>query len=485
MKQNQCRPVIFWFRNDLRLHDHIGLRAALETGRPLLAVYILDDQNAGEEKLGSASRWWLHHSLTALKNSLRGLGGGLCLRCGDSLEMLASLVEETEAAALYYSRSYEPWGVVLEKRIERELTEKVQIHRFAGSLLFEPETVMTQSGSPFKVFTPFWKRCLQMPEPPSCLPEPDKIDFYTPVPKSDRLDNWHLLPQGVNWTEGLAQTWRPGEQGALDVLDDFLSSGLAQYHIDRDYPDLNGTSRISPHLHFGELSPRQVWRSVKMHQAAQSEATQGAESFLRELGWREFCHYLLFHWPELVRQPFRRNFEGFSWQSDPGLLKAWQQGQTGYPIVDAGMRQLWHCGWMHNRIRMIVASFLVKDLLQPWQMGETWFRDTLVDADLANNICGWQWVAGCGADAAPYFRIFNPVTQGKKFDPDGHYVKRWVPELAGLPAHYRHDPWNAPAEVLQQSGIVLGRDYPTPLVDHAQARRRALAMFAKIKLDTD
>lgn len=479
--KHSAKPVIFKFGNDLRLHDHIGLQAALATGRPLLAVYILDDVNAGDEKTGAAGRWWLHHSLTALQNSLRAMGGDLCLRRGDSVDVLKELLAKTGAEAVYSSRSYEPWAVELEKRIDREFAGKTEIRRFSGSLLFEPETIKTKTGSPFKVFTPFWKNCLQMPEPDGCLQAPDAIDFYTPYPFSEPLADWRLTPQGVNWAEGFRQYWRPGEQGGLEALESFLQAGLGDYANDRDRPDREGTSRLSPHLHFGEISPRRVWLAVKMKSVLQSGSMQAAECFLRELGWREFCHYLLCYWPELITQPFKSHFENFPWQADQDLLQAWREGQTGYPVVDAGMKELWHSGWMHNRVRMIAASFLTKDLLQPWQSGEAWFRETLVDADLANNIGGWQWVAGCGVDAAPYFRVFNPVTQGKKFDPEGLYVKKWLPQLAGLPPHYRHEPWNAPEVVLQEAGIVLGRDYPRPVVDHGQARKKALEAFSEIQ----
>lgn len=477
----QTSPVLCWFREDLRLSGHAALQAAVTSGRPVLAIYIYDDVNPGDWGYGAASRWWLHHSLLALRESLLKLGGELCLRRGDALQVISELLAETGAEALYFSRAYEPWARCLETRLFDRLHGSIEIKRFPGSLLFEPEQIRTAADDPFKVFTPFWKACLKMPAPANVMSVPEKIEFYSVYPYSETLDSWRLLPQTPDWSGGLAETWRPGEEAAWQVLDNFIHESLTAYAADRDRPDLDATSRLSPHLHFGEIGPRQIWHAVRSWQAAHGAATQGGDSFLRELGWREFCKHLLFHWPDLPTRPFRDSFSAFPWQQDPEKLRAWRRGKTGYPMVDAGMRQLWRTGWMHNRVRMVVASFLVKDLGLHWREGEDWFWDTLVDADLANNAAGWQWVSGCGADAAPYFRIFNPVLQSQKFDPEGRYVKRWVPELSGLPAPMIHEPWRAPHSALQQAGIELGRDYPRPLVDHSIARQQALASYQRIK----
>ncbi len=473
-------PIIVWFRQDLRLSDHRALKQAASADRPVLPVYILDDESPGDWRPGGASRWWLHHSLKSLADALADKGGTLVLRRGRSDEELARLIEETGAAGLYWTRGYEPHAQELEKKLHREFGERLEVKRFGGALLFEPEAIETGAGEPFKVFTPFWKACLREPEPPEPRPRPGKLDFYAKKIRSDKLDDWDLLPTRPDWSGGLEETWTPGENGAHRRLRDFLNR-VEDYGEDRDRPGIAGTSGLSPHLHHGEISPRQVWHTLRRTAAGDRAAAKGVEAYLRELGWREFCYHLLHHWPGIPRQPFRDGFGNFPWRSDPRGLKAWQRGRTGFPIVDAGMRELWHTGWMHNRVRMIVASFLVKHLLIRWQRGEEWFWDTLVDADLANNACGWQWVAGCGADAAPYFRIFNPMLQGKKFDPDGAYVRRWVPELESLPDKHLHEPWSAPAEELKKAGVELGKTYPEPIVDHAAARQRALAALKESK----
>jgi deoxyribodipyrimidine photo-lyase len=481
MMDNKLAPIILWFRNDLRLTDHPALNAAIKTGRPLIALYIYTEDVAGQLSLGSASRWWLHHSLLSLKRSVEKLGGRLCLQRGNPLTLLPSLIAETHAEAVYFSRAYEPWARAQENDLHRQLADKIELRRFAGSLLLEPEQVQSARGLPIKVFTPFWKACLKQPHPQNILPIPQDINFYQSEIASEILDEWRLLPSKPDWSLGFQETWEPGESNATKAMVDFVETALKDYKVGRDRPALMATSWLSAHLHFGEISPRIIWHTINRVLAEQGIAIDAAECFLRELGWREFCHHLLFHWPEITEHPFRREFEDFPWHNNPEFIKAWQQGKTGYPLVDAGMRQLWRTGWMHNRVRMVAASFLVKDLLQPWQAGAAWFWDTLVDADLANNTCGWQWVAGCGADAAPYFRIFNPTLQGVKFDPQGEYVKRWLPELALLPVKFIHEPWKAPADVLQQAGIELGKDYPYPLVEHGEARAAALEALQYMK----
>ncbi len=473
------QPIIYWFRQDLRLVDLPGLAAAAATGRPVIPCYIFDPDAAGRWAPGGASRWWLHHSLASLSAEIEELGGQLLVLRGDSLQTLRELVNSSGATSVHCSRCYEPWSAAQERAIHDALQDSgCELRRFAGSLLFEPEQIANQAGLPFKVFTPFWKACRRQPEPAAAGELPPGLEFATPAAaKACGLDGLELLPRKPDWAAAWTGHWQPGTAGALARLEDFTSSGLANYGDGRDHPAQETTSRLSAHLHFGEISPRQVW-----HAAARSgQPAAQVDKFLSELGWREFCWHLLHHFPKIPEQAFKSQFEEFPWLGKPEHLAAWQQGRTGYPIVDAGMRQLWQTGFMHNRVRMIVASFLTKHLLLSWQAGEEWFWDTLVDADLANNACSWQWAAGSGADAAPYFRIFNPTAQGEKFDKQGEYTRHWVPELAALPDKYLHQPWNAPAEVLAEAGIELGADYPAPVVDHKAARETALAAYATIR----
>jgi deoxyribodipyrimidine photo-lyase len=442
-------PLILWFRQDLRLADNRALSAAVASGQPIVAAFILHDAGARHSRPGEAGRWWLHHSLGSFSQSLERLGGSLILRRGQTPNVLRELIRETGASALYFTRCYEPHAVAIEQSIHQNLGRDITVRRFGGNLLFEPEAIRTGADRPYKVFTPFWKACLAAGQPSAAVAAPDRIDFLHQSPGGDALPAWKLLPEQPNWAEQFTPHWQPGEAGAQARLDRFVQHQVADYQTTRDRPDMEATSRLSPHLHF--------------------------------VGWREFAYHVLFHWPDLPDRPLRREFARFPWRPDDELTKAWQRGRTGYPIVDAGMRELWATGWMHNRVRMIAASFLVKDLLIPWQVGEAWFWDTLVDADLANNSAGWQWVAGCGTDAAPFFRIFNPVRQGERFDPSGEYVRKWVPELAGLPDAYIHAPWNAPDEILAAAGIELGSEYPFPVIDHGFARDRALEALASIK----
>jgi deoxyribodipyrimidine photo-lyase len=474
-------PIIVWFRNDLRLSDHPALTAAAETGAPILPLYILDDATPGRLCMGGASRWWLHGSLASLANDLKQRGGELCLRRGKASRVLAALLAETGASAIHVTRGYEPWEPELEKAVSevcRENGAAFCLH--GGRVLFEPEVIVTGEGKPYRMFTPFWKACLAEDRPCVPLPEPKRLRFAEA--KSDKLEDLQLLPKRPDWARGLRDTWHPGTASARARLEQFIDQSLARYCDDRGRLDLGATSRLSPYLHFGEISPNQMWHAVT-HAAscAGSGDDRGAESYLRELGWREFSYHLLHHFPAMTTAPLRPEFAAFPWRDDPAALAAWQRGETGYPIVDAAMRELWRTAFMPNRARMIVASFLLKHLLIPWQAGADWFLDTLVDADLANNSASWQWVAGCGTDAAPYFRIFNPVLQGVKFDPNGDYVRRWIPELAALPAPDIHAPWAAPSLMLEQAGVKLGKTCPLPIVDHAEARARALAAFATIR----
>lgn len=474
-------PVILWYRDDFRLSDHAPLRAAVASGAPIIPLYVLDDETPGPWRLGGASRWWLHHSLAALAADLSARGGRLVIRRGDACAVIRQLARECQAQALYFHRGYTPAEADRERRLWRELGDSLEIRRFPGRLLVEPEQVKTGAGEPFKVFTPFWRACLSLPEPEAPAPAPEHLAPPPPEVTGLDLDDLALLPRTPDWAGGLRDNWRPGEAGAWERLTAFLDAAVVGYAADRDLPGHPGTSRLSPHLHFGEISPRQVWHAVRGLQVGYAAATKGGDAFLREVGWREFCQHLLHHWPRLPTEPFNPRFAHFPWREDEAAFGAWRRGQTGYPLVDAGMRELWHTGWMHNRVRMVVASFLVKHLLVPWQRGQDWFWDTLVDADLANNAGSWQWVAGCGADAAPYFRIFNPVLQGQKFDARGDYVRRWVPELRRLPDRDLHAPFAAGQASLAAAGVRLGVDYPAPLVEHDFARQRALAALATLR----
>jgi deoxyribodipyrimidine photo-lyase len=476
-----ARPVILWFRQDLRLADNPALAAAVASGRPLLPLYILDEATPGLRPMGGASRWWLAGSLESLSAALAKRGAALVMGRGAAAEVLDALIAETGAAAVHWNRCYEPGAIARDKAIKARLQDRgIAAESHNGALLAEPWTVKTGSGGPFKVFTPFWqalRRDLRR-DPP--LPAPKRIPGLGQECASDPLASWNLRPSSPDWAAGLREAWTPGERSAKERLKRFVDESSAIYASERDRPDREGTARLSPHLHWGEISPRQVWRTIESRAAAGNLPDAQATAFLRQLAWREFSHHLLFHWPDLPDKPWQPAFASFPWRKDPALLAAWQRGRTGYPLVDAAMRELRVTGWMHNRVRMVAASFLVKHLLQPWRAGEAWFWDTLVDADLAQNAANWQWVAGSGADAAPYFRIFNPVLQGQRFDAQGRYVRRWLPALARLPDRFIHAPWRAPADVLAAAGITLGRDYPPPIVDHDEARQRALAAYQAI-----
>jgi deoxyribodipyrimidine photo-lyase len=460
------QPVIMWFRQDLRVANHAALNAAAAAG-DVICLFILDEGNPGEWKLGGASRWWLHRSLEKLSKNVK-----LVLRRGRADTVLADVIQETNACAVYFTRDYAPWSAPLELRV-KDLCEKAgaTCHRFGGYLLHEPEAIRNGSGEPYKVYTPFSRACFAAGEPrlPSSATKPV---MWQGDLKSNRLEDWHLLPTRPNWATGFEDQWQPGETGAHLALANFIENGLADYAEGRDRPDKACTSRLSPHLHWGEISPAQCWVAVRTAMAQSGGRLDGSgEKFLKEILWREFSYSILYHWPTLPHAPFRMEFLDFPWRYDETALKKWQRGETGYPIVDAGMRELWATGTMHNRVRMVAASFLTKHLLIHWQEGTKWFWDCLVDADIASNSASWQWVAGSGADAAPYFRIFNPVLQGEKFDPQGQYVRRWVPELADMPLEFLHRPWDA----------AFKSSYPAPIVDHGFARERALAALKQLK----
>ena len=466
-------PVILWFRRNLRLHDNLALRAAVSAGRPVVPIYISDELD-----VGGASRWWLHYSLSGLDTALSEHGSGLVIRAGKPEEILPRIVAETGAEAVFFSRRYEPAARAQESALETALSDTCDICGVDDGVIRHPESVMTQSGTPYKVFTPFWRAASGPGEPESPVARPAALDTSAGGLDSGSIKDLQLLPTEPDWAGGLREAWAPGEDGAFERLDAACTIA-GGYDEQRDRPDIEGTSRLSPHLHFGEVSARQVWHEIRA--ATPASGQKGADALLRQLYWRDFSAYLLYHFPRLPDEPLREEFRRFPWTNDPEGLKAWQRGRTGYPIVDAGMRQLWATGWMHNRVRMIVASFLVKDLLVPWQDGADWFLDTLVDADLANNSASWQWVAGCGTDAAPYFRIFNPVLQGKKFDPMGDYVRRWVPELERMPAKFIQEPWKASLEEQKAANVLVGEDYPAPIVDHGKARDLALEAYRAVR----
>jgi deoxyribodipyrimidine photo-lyase len=475
--------TLVWFRQDLRLADNPALTAALQSGGPIVPVFIFAPEQDAAWQPGGASRWWLHHSLSRLDEQLRSVGSRLILRsASDSLTELLRLRAECGANGIVWNRCYEPASIARDRHIKTELQAAgVETQSFNGSLLNEPWTVKTKTGGPFQVFTPFWRHCIDLADPEAPHPVPAHIEAPAVWPITQDLRELSLLPR-VNWTAGMQAAWTPGSAAAHASLRRFLADSMHDYQNIRDRPDLSGTSRLSPHLHFGEIGPREIWHETRRFSLAEGRhSTWRHSQFLTELGWREFAYHLLYHFPQTPEQPLRRNYTAFPWKPNAAHLNAWQRGATGYPLVDAGMRQLWQTGWMHNRVRMIAASFLVKDLLQPWTAGAHWFWDTLVDADLASNTLGWQWVAGCGADAAPYFRIFNPTTQATRFDPQGAYVREWVPELAGLSDDWIHQPWSAPPQALSAAGVRLGISYPHPVVDHAAARVAALAALATLK----
>ena len=475
-------PTIVWLRRDLRLKDNPALCAAAARGGAVIPVYIWTPGEEAPWAPGGAGKWWLHHSLAALAKSLAKLKIPLVIRRGGALAALRQVISETGASAVHWNRLYDPHTIPRDTAVKAALRgDGIEAESHASALLFEPHLVEKQAGGPFQVFTPFWKQIQSLDDPPEPLAIPALKRHTAPV-ESLALEDLKLLSP-IDWAGGMRAAWRPGEEGSTEQLARFVSAAIDGYAENRNRPDIAGTSRLSPYLHFGEITPRAIWHFTKaaIHRSSKAEARASAWAFLRELGWREFNHHLLYHFPTTDRLPLRKDFERFPWREDAVALRAWQRGQTGYPIVDAGMRELWTTGWMHNRVRMIVASFLVKHLLIHWQEGAAWFWDTLVDADLANNSAGWQWVSGCGADAAPYFRVFNPITQGEKFDPEGDYTRRWVPELAGLPTRNLFAPFDAPATELGGAGVVLGTDYPKPIVDHREGRERALDAFATIR----
>ena len=467
--------AIVWFRRDLRLADNPALHAALQAHDRVLPVYIYAPDEEGAWAPGAAGRWWLHHSLSALQVDLHARHGELHLRAGDSLATLRALVDASDAKAVYWNRLYDPLIIERDKAVKAALIERgVEAHSCNAALWREPWQVATKQGDPYKVFTPFWRTLRAQLKVQTPLEVPTPLSCAT-ASGGTVLEALKLLPT-IEWAGGLEEAWTPGEAGAHEALELFGDDALGDYARARDIPARHGTSQLSPHLHFGEISPRQIqWTLHERFGRANASRKPDLEPYLRELGWREFSHHLLYHFPQTPTENFNSRFENFEWaRKNPAMLKRWQRGCTGIPLVDAGMRQLWHTGWMHNRVRMVVASFLTKNLRQHWHHGERWFWNTLVDADLGNNSLGWQWVAGCGADAAPYFRVFNPVTQSKKFDPEGTYLRRWIPELAEVDKKQIHEPW-------QHEGLLEKTGYPAPMVDLGESRKEALEAYKAIK----
>ena len=468
--------AIHWFRLDLRLRDNPALRAAAQHSQ-IIPLYICDTSEPGALKMGGASQWWLHHSLKSLNSDL---DDQLVIYRGDPEKILMDIAEQTGASHVYWNRGYEPHRINQDMAIKVKLKQRgVNAISHNGRLLWEPMTVLKADQTPYKVFTPYYRKgCLSAAEPRYPENAPEHMNCLPKPAAALSIEDIDLIPD-IPWYETMEQLWQPGEQGAADRLSRYINEAALHYTRDRDIPSVEGTSKLSPHLHFGELSPNQIWYAVKDH--FRDDSIKSIDKYLAELGWREFSYYLLYHFPELPTKNVSSRFDRFPWLDDPTSLKAWQRGMTGIPIIDAGMRELWQTGYMHNRVRMVVGSFLVKNLLTHWHDGAAWFHDCLLDADLAVNSASWQWVAGSGADAAPYFRIFNPILQGEKFDKEGRYVRKYCPELKDLPNKYIHKPWEAPQEILKLSGITLGDDYPEPIVDLKQSRQRALAAFQEIK----
>jgi len=479
MNDSLNSPAILWFRNDQRLSDNPALVAASKHNS-VIPIFIWAPHEETPWEPGAASKWWLHHSLLELDASLKAIGSRLHITTGNSQKTLEDLIQKTGAKALYWNRRYEPSIISRDKEIKKYFSEAgIYVESFNSSLLNEPWEVLKKDGAPYQVYTPYWNAAKKIISAKVSSKIKDFPGFPGKIANSLKVSDLDLTPK-IPWDSGFKKQWNPGEEHALKILANFTNKSLSSYNTGRDIPSIPGTSLLSPYLHFGNISPRQVWATV----IKKKLNSKDSEQYLKELVWREFAAQLLYHFPKTDSHPLREQFSKFPWRKSKSKLQAWQKGLTGYPIVDAGMRQLWHTGWMHNRVRMIVASFLVKDLQIKWQEGAKWFWDTLVDADLASNTMGWQWTAGCGADAAPYFRIFNPMLQGSRFDPDGAYVKQWIPELKDLPKKWIHAPWDAPRDELDKAGIKLGKDYPKPIVDHFEAKMLALMAYEQIKNKT-
>ena len=471
--------VLLWFRIDLRLSDNPALQNATNLNRPIIPIYIHDDEDALQRKLGSASKWWLYHSLKTLSFELKGFGSRLLYFNGKAEKIIQQIIKETKSDTVIWNRRYEPWAIKRDTLIKNQLNNQgIKVASFNSNLLFEPWEIKSKTGNPLKVFTPYKNALLLKDRNSRIIDKPKKILSPKLWPASQNLNDLKLL-DNRNWSTKFEKIWKPGNKEAKLKLDFFIKNRISNYDTDRNIPGLEGTSKLSPHLRFGEISPKEIINIINFNES--KHHLKSLETFKSEIIWREFSHNLLWYFPEIHKKSIKRKFENFKWNFNNKNFDLWTKGLTGYPIVDAGMRELWSTGWMHNRVRMITASFLTKHLLLPWQLGESWFWNTLIDADPASNPSGWQWVSGCGADAAPYFRIFNPILQGQKFDPKGVYIKKFLPELKMLSPKFIHEPWKADSAILKNSDINLGETYPLPIVDHQFARKRALKKYAEIK----
>ncbi|WP_432362276.1 cryptochrome/photolyase family protein [Sporosarcina sp. UB5] len=474
------KRTIVWFRNDFRLHDNPALSEAAQEG-VVIPVFIWSEEAKQEYAESEASSWWLYHSVATLEKGLQAHGLKLFIKTGDEFDALVEVMEEADAEAVYFNERYEPAERSKGSRIAEQLESiGIEVQTFHGHLLFNHDLVNKQ-GEPYKVFTSFWKRCMQevVARP---VPFPAEMKGIERGIQTVTLDQLQIIDEN-NWHQKFHQYWEPGEQAAVEKWQHYLEDGMSFYHAKRDFISSSSSSELSPYLAAGNISVKAMWHSAKSLSEETPEAVvrQSIDTFLKQLIWRDFAYHQLIHYPDIIRSPLRKQFLGFPWQGTEEQLMKWKIGQTGYPLVDAGMRELWETGMMHNRVRMVTASFLVKHLLIPWQEGYNWFKHTLLDFDTANNAMGWQWVTGCGIDAAPYFRIFNPILQSEKFDPNGSYIRKWVPELSSLQAPYIHKPWEAHVSVLEEADIQIGVTYPLPIVDHAVARKRALEAYQQVK----
>ncbi len=473
--------AILWLRNDLRLSDNAALAAAAQHEQ-LLIIYILEDVE--DWPMGGASRWWLHHSLAALQGDLKEKNQELLFYRGNAETCILSLIKELGIGAVYWNRRYEKHHIDIDTAVKHAVKNLgATCQSFKGNLINEPWEVLKKDKTPYQVYTPYWRTKLAIPGEPVVHSPPKKLPpaVGTATKSSCKLASLSLLPK-IPWDQEIKSMWQPGEKSALKRLKHVLKQIIGNYDTLRNIPDVDGTSKLSPHLHFGEISPQRIWDEVVgVFGSVAKIKNKDVEQFLKEIIWREFAAHLLFHFPKTDKEPLRDKFLNFPWEDRPDDFRSWCKGQTGYPLIDAGMRQLWQHGWMHNRVRMVVGSFLVKDLRVHWNEGSRWFWDTLLDADLASNTMGWQWAAGSGADAAPYFRVFNPSLQSKKFDPDGHYIRTFVPELKHMPNEWIHEPWEAPAAVLIKAKVELDVTYPKPIVDHFEEKLLALKAYDRLK----
>ena len=474
------KKCVIWLRKDLRIHDHAGFAKAIANNYEIIPVFIWDEAEHQWQE-GAASQWWLYHALADLQEQIKNLGGKVYIHQpeeGQSVaDYLQALVKAYDAEVIYWGRRYEPEIVKRDTTLKQDLlNQEFEVKSFNTHLIYEPHTIRNKSGKHFKVFTPFWKHCLTLEVGQLIQVSKEqwkKVNWHLTSAKLS-IDDLGLLPK-ISWDEGFYDHWKPQRNEGLKRLKEMVSTKYKTYNVERDLPAIDGTSQLSPYLQWGQISAHEIYHAFSKNYNDTIET-----GYLRQLFWREFSYHLMFNEPHTPNKALRSEYEQFPWERNEEFLNAWKKGQTGFPIVDAGMRQLWQTGWMHNRVRMIVGSLLVKHMLQDWREGASWFWDTLVDGDLANNTMGWQWIGGCGADASPYFRIFNPIIQGEKFDPKGAYVKKYCPELKDVPEAYIHKPWQMP-EIELVAGVTIGKTYPRPVISHLDGRQKALDAYAKFK----